>query len=196
MRHHTTAALATAALLALAGCSDSDSSSKPAAQPPGTAAPAASAPQATVGGATATPAGPPAPVPIGQPVTLLRDGGSGITMTAAQALDVATGTEPSGAAPAGSRLYAVQWRIQASGTQAISSSPAMGSTVIDDQGQQYPVLTRDITAGPAMPLSVSIAAGDSRTGWVVYAVPTTAKITKVQYSPGLGLAADTGTWTT
>ncbi|MFI1580028.1 DUF4352 domain-containing protein [Embleya sp. NPDC020630] len=196
MKHRTTAALAVGAtLLALASCNDSNSS-KPAAQPPGATAPAASAPQATKGGATATPAGPPAPVPIGQPVTLLRDGGSGITMTATQTLDVATGTEPSGAAPAGSRLYAVQWRIQASGTQAISSSPAMGSTVIDDQGQQYPVLTRDITAGPAMPLSVSIAAGDSRTGWVVYAVPAAAKITKIQYSPGLGLAADTGTWTT
>lgn len=190
MRHRTTAALAAAALLALAGCSDNGGDSKPAAQSPGTAAAEAGTPQAA--GATATPAGPPAPVAIGQPVTLLRSGGSGITMTALRMADPAPGQ---GIITVGTRRACVQWEITASGTQAISSTPADGSALLDAQGQQYDghsyVTT---TLGPAMPSGASTAVGEKRTGWVCYEVPTDTRVVKIKYAPGLGLAADTATW--
>ncbi|MEU0940319.1 hypothetical protein [Embleya sp. NPDC005971] len=198
MRYRTTAALAVGGvLLALSGCSDSGGGDKPTAQqPPGTVAP----PAATGPGAPAptavstTPAGPPAPVAIGQPVTLQRSGGSGITMTALRIADPAPGP---GSGATGTRRVAVQWEITASGTQPISSTPADGSALIDQAGQQYSsasFLKTDL--GPAMPGSASTAAGDKRTGWVCYEVPTGAQVTKIQYAPGLGLAADTATWTT
>jgi len=191
MQHRTIAgALAAAAVLTLAGCgsdNDSDKDRLPGAQAPVGQAPFDNAPT--------TPTGPPAPVAVGQPVTLLQTSGSGITMTALKVLDPATAVEPYGKPPAGERLVAVQWKITASGTLAISSSPAMGSSLIDDQGQEYPTSTRPVSAGPAFASSVSIAVGDSRLGWVSYLVSADAKITKIQYAPGAGLAEHTGTWT-
>lgn len=195
MNHRLAIAAVAAATLALAGCSSDNGDDKPGPPRPQGQAPAANTPT-TPAAAPGKADQPPAPVAIGQPVTLLRSGGSGITMTALQIQDPAMPKETYGKAPAGTRLVAVQWKVAASGTLAISSSPAMGSSVIDSDGQEYPILTRDITAGTSMPLSVSIAAGDSRLGWVTYSVPDGVKIVKVQYSPGLGLAADTGTWTT
>lgn len=183
MRHRTTTALAAAALLALAGCSDSSGSSKPA-MPGGEGVDAVN-----------QDAKAPAPVKLGTPVRLSR-GGETIEMTAVQVADPATTTSFSKTLAPTERLIAVQWRITAPGPGPVSEYPAMQSGVYDDQGQRYGAdPTRKISAGPAFPDGTAINPGDSALGYVAYIVPTTAKITKIQFSPGISLPQNAGTWT-
>ncbi|MFE5332935.1 hypothetical protein ACFRCG_41785 [Embleya sp. NPDC056575] len=184
MRHRTTAALAVgAALLALAGCSDSSGDSKPA-MPGGQGVDAVNQDVKA-----------PAPVKIGTPVKIVR-GDSAIEMTAVQVVDPATTTSFSKVLAPTERLIAVQWRITAPGPGPVSEYPAMQSGVYDDQGQRYgadPV--RKVASGPAFPDGTSIPAGDTALGYVAYIVPATAKITKIQFSPGISLPQNAGTWT-
>ncbi|MEU0940506.1 hypothetical protein [Embleya sp. NPDC005971] len=199
MRHRTTAALAVGGvLLALSGCSDSGDSDQPTAQqPPGAVAPpAATGPGAPApAAASTTPAGPPAPVAIGQPVTITR-GEDSIELTAVKIVDPATGDGTNSALAPTQRLVAVQWRIGAPGTKTMSEYPGAESGVYDDQGQRYPAeYFRKVTAGPRYPDGAAVAPGDHVVGYIAYVVPKDAKITKVQFAPGLGLAANTATWT-
>jgi len=183
MQHRTiAAALAAAAVLALAGCnSDSD---KPAALPGGEGV-----------DAVAQDAKAPAAVAVGQPITVTGDGQS-VEMTAVKVVDPATTTSFSRVLGAGERLVAVQWRLAAPGTRAVSEYPAMQSKLIDDQGQRYGAdPARVVSAGPAFVDGAAIEPGGNALGYVAYIVPATAKITKITLAPGMGLAQNTGTWT-
>jgi len=178
MQHRTiAAALAAVAVLALAGCSSDD---KPAL--PG-GIDAAKQSDKT-----------PAAVPLGQPVTITGD--DTIELTAIQVVDPAVTTGFSSELAPTERLIAVQWRIAAPGTTAVSEYPGMQSGVFDDQGQRYGAdYTRKVTAGPSYPDGTSVNPGDSTLGYVAYIVPSTAKITKVQFPVGIGVPEATGTWT-
>ncbi|MGW1998135.1 hypothetical protein [Embleya sp. NPDC001921] len=196
MRHRTTAALAVGAtLLALAGCTDSSSDKPPAAQPPGTLPPAATAPAAPAPAAASTPTGPPAPVAVGQPVTITR-GEDSIELTAVKVVDPATTDGFSATVTSAQRVIAVQWRLGAPGTKTMSEYPGMQSGVYDDQGQRYSAdYIRKVTAGPKYPDGAAVRPGDHVVGYIAYVVPKDAKIVKIEFAPGLGLAQNTATWT-
>jgi len=184
MQHRTiAAALAAVAVLALAGCGSDDKPAKPAA-------PVAAQPDAA-----AEEDQPPAGVKVGQAVTIKQDD-KAIDMAAVQFVDPAKAGPLTRAPEPGMRLVAVQWKFTASGAVAVDAYPAMTSQVYDADGQSYSAdHARKTASGPSYPEGANIPPGSTTTGWVVYELPAAAKVARIQYSPGLGLAANTGTWT-
>jgi hypothetical protein len=98
-------------------------------------------------------------------------------------------------APAGDRLYAVQFRLADTGSAAYSDSPSNGATVTDSSGQSYQAAIADTVAGcTSFPAIENIAPGSSGLGCIVFEVPQAAKITQVQFTLDSGMGPQTGQW--
>ena len=99
------------------------------------------------------------------------------------------------AAPAGDRLYAVQFRLHDTGSAAYSDSPSNGAEVVDSAGQSYQASITDTAAGcTTFPASENIAPGSSGLGCIVFEVPKAAKVTAVQFTLDSGMGPQTGQW--
>jgi hypothetical protein len=94
----------------------------------------------------------------------------------------------------GDRLYAVQFRLNDIGSSAYSDSPSNGAAVVDSAGQSYQSSLYNIAECQSFPGTENIAAGSSGLGCVVFEVPTTARITKVQFTLDSGMGPQTGQW--
>ncbi|GAA2377387.1 DUF4352 domain-containing protein [Nonomuraea africana] len=95
----------------------------------------------------------------------------------------------------GHRFYAVELVMKNVGTGAYSDSPGNGAYVIDSDDQQYSSTIADVKGGKQFPGTVTISAGDSRRGLVVFEVPKAAKIVKFQFALDSGFADQKGEWT-
>jgi hypothetical protein len=98
------------------------------------------------------------------------------------------------APPSGKRLYAVQFRLDDTGSAAYSDSPSNGAAVVDTAGQSYQSAIDNAAGCESFPGTENIAAGDKGLGCIVFEVPVTAKITKVQFTLDSGLGPQTGQW--
>ncbi|WP_440069135.1 DUF4352 domain-containing protein [Streptosporangium sp. OZ121] len=96
----------------------------------------------------------------------------------------------------GSRFFAVQLTLKNTGQQAYSDSPSNGAMLIDTEGQQYRSTFGDIQEGVSFAGSVTMSSGDSRKGVIVFEVPKTTKIEKLQFALNSGFADHTGEWLT
>jgi hypothetical protein len=94
----------------------------------------------------------------------------------------------------GKRLYAVQFRLDDTGSAAYSDSPSNGAAVVDSAGQSYQSSIGDAAGCASFPGTENIAAGDKGLGCVVFEVPAGAKITKVQFTLDSGFGPQTGQW--
>jgi hypothetical protein len=94
----------------------------------------------------------------------------------------------------GHRLYAVQFRLHDIGSSAYSDSPSNGAAVVDAAGQSYQSSLDDVAECQSFPGTENIAAGSSGLGCVVFEVPTTARITEVQFTLDSGMGPQTGQW--
>ena len=94
----------------------------------------------------------------------------------------------------GKRLYAVQFRLDDTGSAAYSDSPSNGAAVVDSAGQSYQSSFESAARCESFPGSENIAAGDKGLGCIVFEVPVEAKITKVQFTLDSGLGPQTGQW--
>jgi hypothetical protein len=97
-------------------------------------------------------------------------------------------------ASSGDRLYAVQFRLDDTGTAAYSDSPSNGAVVVDSQGQSYQSGLNNAAECDSFPGTENIAPGSSGLGCIVFEVPQTAKITKVQFTLDSGMGPQTGQW--
>lgn len=161
----------TVSVLALAGCS---SSSKPAA----------STPAGTTGTTASAPAAAPASHPgLGASQTLKFAGGTA-TMTVLKVVDPVT--PKNGSEPAGIRDVAVQVRIVGDGPAAFTSGLMSTLHGFDANGQAIDVHAEwPTSAGPELDVvtGVSVAAGDTQSGFITFEVPTGAKLARLQYTP-------------
>lgn len=98
------------------------------------------------------------------------------------------------APPSGDRLYAVQFRLDDTGSAAYSDSPSNGAAVVDTAGQSYQSAIDNAAGCESFPGTENIAAGDKGLGCIVFEVPAGAKITKVQFTLDSGLGPQTGQW--
>ena len=98
------------------------------------------------------------------------------------------------APPSGKRLYAVQFRLDDTGSAAYSDSPSNGAAVVDSAGQSYQSSFESAAGCESFPGSENIAAGETGLGCIVFEVPVEAKITKVQFTLDSGLGPQTGQW--
>jgi Domain of unknown function (DUF4352) len=98
-------------------------------------------------------------------------------------------------APAsGKRLYAVQFRLNDTGSAAYSDSPSNGAVVVDAAGQSYQSSLSDAAGCDSFTGTENIAAGQSGIGCIVFEVPSSAIITGVQFTLDSGMGPQTGQW--
>jgi len=171
MRRTPTIAAA-AVVLALAGCS---SSSKPAAA--GTAASISVA-----GSATPAPSAPSHPG-LGTSQTLKFTGGTA-TMAVLKLVDPAKPTQ--GTEKTGFRDVAVQIKITGNGPATFTSGAMITLLAFDADGQNLEKhIYWSTSAGPELDAlaGVTVAPGDTRSGFVTFMVPTGAKLVRLQYTP-------------
>ena len=130
---------------------------------------------------------------LGQTLNLMRIGGQQIAVTLTDIVSPAT--VPNGWGEVGKTYIATKLRIENTGTSTIVGNSNSDVSVVgsDDQTYEADFATvtecRDFTEGWFL-----IAAGSSKTGCVVFALPTGVTAAKVRYSPSSGISHDIGEW--
>lgn len=133
---------------------------------------------------------------IGSAITLTgNSSGEQMTVAVTKIITTASPGDEFTSAPAGDRLYAVQFRLRDTGPAAYSDAPSNGAAVVDSVGQSYQAGLADTAAGcTPFPASENIAPGSSGLGCIVFEVPEAAKIVSVQFTLDSGLGPQTGQW--
>lgn len=132
---------------------------------------------------------------IGTAITLAgNDSGEQVTVTVTKVIADARGSDEFSQAPAGKRLYAVQFRLRDTGSEAYSDSPANGAAVTDTKGQSYQSSFETVNGCQEFPGTENIATGASGLGCIVFEVPKSAKIKQVQFTLDSGFGPQTGQW--
>ena len=145
---------------------------------------------------TAAAAQSPATARVGSAITLSgNSSGEQMAVTVVKVISSALPGDEFTSAPAGDRLYAVQFRLRDTGTAAYSDAPSNGAAVTDSAGQSYQAGLADTASGcPAFPGTENIAPGSAGLGCIVFEVPEKAKITAVQFTLDSGMGPQTGQW--
>lgn len=132
---------------------------------------------------------------IGSAITLSGNtSGEQMAVTVTKVITSAQPGDEFSSAPAGDRLYAVQFRLRDTGSAAYSDSPSNGAAVVDSAGQSYQSALDNAAGCPSFPGSENIAPGASGLGCIVFEVPKAAKITEVQFTLDSGMGPQTGQW--
>lgn len=123
-----------------------------------------------------------------------NDSGEQMSVTVTKVITDAQPSDEFSAAPAGDRLYAVQFRLRDTGSAAYSDAPSNGAAVVDSSGQSYQSALDNAASCASFPGSENIASGASGLGCIVFEVPASAKITEVQFTLDSGMGPQTGQW--
>jgi hypothetical protein len=95
----------------------------------------------------------------------------------------------------GHRYFGVEFRLVNTGTAKYDDAPSNGAVVMDSAGHQYDAtIADDITAGPLLPSGVKLLPGNAARGFIVFEIPTNARVTGAQFSLDSGFADDTAQW--
>jgi hypothetical protein len=94
----------------------------------------------------------------------------------------------------GERFAAVRFVLENVGQTEYQDSPTFGAKLIDDTGHGYDPTVATVAAGPGFDRVVSLRHGQSRSGFIVFAIPRTARIAAVQYALNAGYAPELGEW--
>ncbi|MBZ6477427.1 DUF4352 domain-containing protein [Streptomyces griseocarneus] len=132
---------------------------------------------------------------VGGTAKLKAKNGAQISVTLKNWTDPAKSNNKYMQPKAGKRWVAAQFEIVNTGQALYDDSPANGVKVIDDQGQNFTHSIGETTAGPNMPASVKLKAGEKALGYVVVSVPENGKPKSVTFTPDSGYAQETGQWT-
>lgn len=121
--------------------------------------------------------------------------GEKVAVTVVKVVERTTASDGFSKPAKGKRFAAVQFRLHNVGKSSYQDSPGNGAKVLDSQGQSYPsYIVGDVAAGPSFANgSVNIAPGETQLGYVAFQVPTTFKISKVQFGTDSGFG-QTGEW--
>lgn len=174
----TCAAVATAVGLSVSACSTGGTGvdTKPAAAASST--PRASAP------------------PVAHVGSLIDVGGShGLGITLTQVIDPAQGADQFTTPDPGKRFVAVDLSIKNNGHSTYSDDANNDTSLIGSDNQSY---TPDFDSVSECTNfdngQITLAAGESVTGCVVFQLPTGVTTAKVQYTPDSGFSGSTGEW--
>lgn len=143
----------------------------------------------------ASPASPASPAQIGSVIVLTGDSpGEKMAVTVVKVFPQPQPAGQFNVPQQGDRLYAVQFRLDDIGSVAYSDAPSNGAVVVDAAGQSYQSSLYDVAGCRSFPATENIAVGSSGVGCVVFEVPATARITKVQFTLDSGFGPQTGQW--
>ncbi|MEV5242515.1 DUF4352 domain-containing protein [Streptomyces cinnamoneus] len=131
---------------------------------------------------------------VGGTATLKAKNGAQIAVTLKNFTDPATSDNKYMQPKPGKRWVAAQFEIVNKGQTVYDDSPANGVKVVDDQGQAFTHSIGSTTAGPNMPATVKLKAGEKALGYVVVSVPEKGKPKSVSFTPDSGYGKETGQW--
>jgi hypothetical protein len=94
----------------------------------------------------------------------------------------------------GERFAAVRFVFKDIGDTMYRDSPTFGAKVIDASGHGYDPTVATVSAGPGFPRTLRLRHGQSRAGYIVFALPKTAQIVRVEYALNAGYAPEIGQW--
>lgn len=138
----------------------------------------------------------PSAAAVGGAITLEgRDPGLKMTVTVNQLVNPAAPAQDFMKPKSGNKFVAVQVTLANVGQAVYSDSPTNGAMLIDGEGQQYRATIYDVREGQSFGGSATINAGDSRKGMIVFEVPESAKLVKIQFALNSGFADQKGEWT-
>ncbi|WP_046320239.1 DUF4352 domain-containing protein [Mycobacterium sp. UM_Kg1] len=129
----------------------------------------------------------------GQTLKLMRIGGQQIAVTLTEV--IAPATVPNGWGAADKTYLATKLRIENTGTTTIVGNSNSDVTVVGSDGQDYHADFAAVTECDDFAYGwFLIAAGSSKAGCVVFALPAGVTATKVRYAPSSGISHDVGEW--
>lgn len=130
---------------------------------------------------------------IGQTITINGlNADTRIAVTLNRIIDRATSKNPILPPATGNRYAAVEITIKNVGKTSYSDSPLLGAAIIDTEGQQHRTALADIAEGTSFSEGITIAIGDSRKGVIIFQVPESAHLAKLQF--GATFAQQKGEW--
>ncbi|MGH3225975.1 MAG: hypothetical protein ACRDPY_46065 [Streptosporangiaceae bacterium] len=94
----------------------------------------------------------------------------------------------------GDRLYAVQFRLDNTGSVAYRGSPPKSAMLVDSVGHSYQSSLDHVTGCRSFPETEKIAVGRSVLGCIVFQVPAKARIASVWFTVASGIGAQSGQW--
>ncbi|GAA2856465.1 DUF4352 domain-containing protein [Nonomuraea rubra] len=178
---------------------------QPAATPPAASQPAASQPAAnqpaqgqtgqrqTGQGQTGQQ---PATARVGGTLTVQgMDPGLKVSVTVNRVVNPATPASDFLKPKTGNKLVAVEVTLANAGQAVYTDAPTNGAWLIDGQGQQYRSTLSNVTEGQGFGGTVTVNAGDSRKGVIVFEVPEPAVLATFQFGLNSGIASQKGEWT-
>jgi hypothetical protein len=134
--------------------------------------------------------------PVGSAVVLTGNGaGEKVAVTVVKVFSHPRGATDFDTADQGDRLYAVQFRLDDTGSMNYSDAPSNSATVVDAAGKSYQSSLDDVAGCTSFPATEKIPAGQSGLGCIVFEVPASAQITLVQFTLDSGFGPATGQWT-
>lgn len=135
-------------------------------------------------------------VPLGTTVTLTgQRSGEKVDVTALKVVDPAASAEEFFAPDPGTRYVSVQFRLKNTGTVPYKDSPVNGATIVDSEGQQFDAdVVAKTTAGPRLPVSLTITPGNTALGYLTFELPDRSRPVTVQFALNSGFADDVGEW--
>ncbi|MEV0826046.1 DUF4352 domain-containing protein [Nonomuraea rubra] len=168
---------------------------QPAATPPAASQPATNQP--TPGQTGQGPTGQqPATARVGGTLTVQgMDPGLKVSVTVNRVVNPATPASGFLKPKTGNKLVAVEVTLANAGQAVYTDAPTNGAWLIDGQGQQYRSTLSNVTEGQGFGGTVTVNAGDSRKGVIVFEVPEPAALAKFQFGLNSGIASQKGEWT-
>lgn len=132
---------------------------------------------------------------VGDAIALTgSDDGAKLDVTVVKVADNAKSSVEGFTPEDGNRWIGVQFQLVNTGTVAYGDSPANGTQVYDEQGQQFGPTFADITAGPSMSSDVNLKPGAKALGWIVFEAPKNVKVATVHFAMDSGFADQVGEW--
>lgn len=133
---------------------------------------------------------------VGGSITLEgTDPGLKMTVTLTKVVNPATPAEDFMKPKTGNKFVALEITLANAGQAVYSDSPTNGAMLIDGEGQQYRTTLFNVREGQSFGGSATINTGDSRKGVLVFEVPESAKLAKLQFALNSGFAEQKGEWT-
>jgi uncharacterized protein DUF4352 len=133
---------------------------------------------------------------VGGAITLQgTDPGLSMKVTVVKVVNPATPDSDFMKAQSGNKFVALEVTLENVGQAVYSDAPTNGAMLIDGESQQYQTSFHRVREGQSLNGSVTINVGDSRKGMIVFEVPESAKLAKLQFGLNSGFASQKGEWT-
>lgn len=133
---------------------------------------------------------------VGGSITLQgTDPGLAVKVTVVKVVNPATPAQDFMKPKSGNKFVALEVTLENVGQAVYSDAPTNGAMLIDGEGQQFRSTLYDVREGQSLNGTATINVGDSRKGVIVFEVPESAKLVKLQFALNSGFADQKGEWT-